>query len=447
MAGSDLACDYFNRGWLDFTGRGLDEELGDGWMKGVHPDDREYLVAELRKAAESGSRSEIEYRLRCHNGQYRWMLATTVVRGGPGGHPAGMIGTCVDITEHRQSRLELQQLLTASDAAHASLAEQTQRLHRLAETDPLTGLLNRRSFLELFERERMRSLRYQRPLALILLDIDFFKRINDSHGHAAGDTALKRIAELLIAHCRPMDVVCRYGGEEFCVMTPETTEAGAANLAERIRLALADCCIQARGRTLRVTGSFGVADCVGDLNNVDQLIERADRALYVAKQTGRDRVVRFASDDSLVEWVAQHDAMRLLADATAGDLLSPTPCIRVEATVGQAVDILLENHVGSAPVVDEQGTLVGFVSERDLMVLNVSGDAWNAPVRDVMKSNMICYEEGTPGHQVFQFLCRGSIHRVVIADCGRPIGTISDSSLLRFFRQRVADAAACVAAE
>jgi diguanylate cyclase (GGDEF)-like protein/PAS domain S-box-containing protein len=438
MADASDAAIYFNQCWLDFTGRDPQCELGAGWLGGVHPDDRAAVLAARRKASQARARLELEYRLRCHNGLYRWMLATSVPRLARDGQFIGTLGTCVDITEHRQSRIELEQLLAASDEAHANLAEQTRRLHRLADTDPLTGLLNRRGFREQFEREWLRSLRHQRSLACVMLDVDFFKRVNDTHGHAAGDAALRWIAELLSRQCRPSDVICRYGGEEFCIMAPETTEQGAAHLAERIRFSLAETPIRAGGRALQITASFGVADCLGELNNVDELVERADQALRIAKQSGRNRVVRFASEESLVEWVGQHSATRLLAEATARDLLAPTPSIRVDATVGEAVGILLDNRIGSAPVVDEQGKLAGFVSDRDLMVLNVSPESWNNPVRDVMKSNVVCYEEAAPGHQVFQFLCRALVHRVVIAQGGRPIGIITPASLLAFFRERVA---------
>jgi diguanylate cyclase (GGDEF)-like protein len=339
--------------------------------------------------------------------------------------------------EQRPARLE--RVSISPNGARRNLAEQTRRLHRLAETDALTGLLNRRSFREQSEREWVRALRYERPLACIMADIDFFKRVNDSHGHAAVDLTLTRIAEVLAAQCRPSDLVCRYGGEEFCILAPETTERGAARLAERIRQALAHTPIDVGGVALRVTSSFGVADCVGELNTVDELIERADRMLHIAKNSGRNQVVCFASEDPLVAWPAGSNPTHVLGRATARDLLTPTPCIPCDATVAEAIDILLDHHTTAAPVVDAQGKLAGFISERDLMLLNVSRSAWNVRVRDVMKSNLVCYEEDAPGQQVFQFLCRALIHRVVIAEGGKPIGIISPSSLLNFFRQRVAD--------
>ncbi len=132
----------------------------------------------------------------------------------------------------------------------------------------------------------------------------------------------------------------------------------------------------------------------------------------------------------------------MLAETTARDLLTPTPSVPAEATIAEAVDILLDHRVSSAPVVDAQGKLAGFISERDLMMLNVSPESWQTRVGEIMKSNVVCYEEGAPGSQVFQFLCRALIHRVVIAQSGRPVGVISPGSLLAYFRDSVAQAAA-----
>ncbi len=172
----------------------------------------------------------------------------------------------------------------------ARKAEDEMRI--LSEVDPLTGVLNRRSLCERMEREWSRSLRHGRPLAAAMFDIDFFKRINDTHGHAAGDAILQRVAMVLIQQCRPSDLICRYGGDEFCILIPETTEAGAAQLAERLCAALAHRQMHVSGQTFAVTGSFGVAERLEETDNVSSLVEQADQALLAAKQAGRNRVVR-----------------------------------------------------------------------------------------------------------------------------------------------------------
>ncbi len=438
-------CVYFNRGWLDFTGRALEQEVGSGWTDGLFPEDREQVVFVFRQAFAKRERFEIEYRLRRHDGRYHWLLATGVAKYSSDGQFVGYIGTCVDITERKHAQIKLEQLLAASDEAHAQLTAQTQRLHRLAESDPLTGLLNRRSFREQFELEWRRSTRHDRPLACVMLDVDFFKKVNDTHGHAAGDAILKHLAETLLNQCRPNDVVCRYGGEEFCIMVPETTESGAATLAERLRSVLAKTCFDTDGQLHSVTSSFGVAERLDDVHDIDELIRRADHALRIAKQSGRNRVVRFTCGEANSEALAAGSPARLLSEVTAGDLRVPTPSVACDETVEQAVEVLLRHDAGSAPVVDSQGLLVGLVSQRDLMTIEASRRSWSTPVNEVMRTNVVCYDEDTPGHQVFQFLCRVSIHQVVVLRNNRPIGVISPSSLLAFFQERViAEPEACL---
>jgi diguanylate cyclase (GGDEF)-like protein len=172
------------------------------------------------------------------------------------------------------------------------LAQQAQReLRILSECDPLTGVLNRRSLAERSERAWALALRHNRPLSCIMVDLDAFKSVNDIHGHASGDAALKAAAGLFVELCRSSDLVARYGGEEFCIIAPETTEEEAVQLAERLRFALARHRINVPAGTLSVTGSFGVAEARQDEDSVDRLIGRADDALLAAKRAGRDCVV------------------------------------------------------------------------------------------------------------------------------------------------------------
>jgi diguanylate cyclase (GGDEF)-like protein len=177
--------------------------------------------------------------------------------------------------------------------AQREIARKAEREMRvLSEIDPLTGILNRRSFTERGEHEWSRSTRYAIPLSAIMFDIDFFKQINDRCGHAAGDAILQGVADLLREECRPSDLAFRYGGDEFCVLASDTDESGAAHLADRLCTMLAARQIQVQGHTLGVTGSFGVAQRSIEMNVVADLIAAADQALMAAKQSGRDGVVR-----------------------------------------------------------------------------------------------------------------------------------------------------------
>jgi diguanylate cyclase (GGDEF)-like protein len=128
-----------------------------------------------------------------------------------------------------------------------------------------------------------------------MLDVDFFKKINDVHGHAAGDEVLKAVARLLDTSRRTSDYVCRHGGEEFCIILPETSEQAAVVWAERARAAIGALRVPVGTTELKVTASFGISELLEDMRSGEQLVDHADQALLVAKQSGRDRVVRYQS--------------------------------------------------------------------------------------------------------------------------------------------------------
>jgi diguanylate cyclase (GGDEF)-like protein len=177
-------------------------------------------------------------------------------------------------------------MVVALDEARTELKVQALKLEELATTDALTGAYNRRKFndLTLFEIERVR--RYGHPLSLLILDIDHFKRVNDRHGHEAGDQVLVVLAGIIRAGIRATDRLARWGGEEFVVLSPDVTLERGVELAERLRAALA---VHEHPSVGKVTASFGVAQHrPGETS--DQLFARADEALYRAKEGGRDRV-------------------------------------------------------------------------------------------------------------------------------------------------------------
>lgn len=163
--------------------------------------------------------------------------------------------------------------------------------HRRATTcDHLTGIANRRAFFEAAEIELERWQRWPRQLSLVMFDVDHFKRINDTHGHPAGDAVLRHLAVLLSATFRQVDVVARVGGEEFAVLLPSTDAEGTAAVAERLRLAVESQAVEVDGVAIRCTISAGVATMHADLGDLDALMKRADQALYAAKAAGRNRI-------------------------------------------------------------------------------------------------------------------------------------------------------------
>lgn len=170
-------------------------------------------------------------------------------------------------------------------------------LHRLATQDALTGLLNRRGMQALLQLEWLRARRYNNAFALISLDVDHFKRVNDVHGHDAGDRVLLAVAQRLQATVRSSDQIARMGGEEFLVLMPECrAEVEGLALAERLRVALSHTPVHAvPGTPLQVTASLGVAGVLPSDRSLDEVVCRADAAMYEGKRNGRDRVVLFAS--------------------------------------------------------------------------------------------------------------------------------------------------------
>ncbi len=164
-------------------------------------------------------------------------------------------------------------------------------LRFLATTDALTGVANRRSLLRRAEHEFRRARRYRRPMALLLLDLDHFKRVNDTWGHFAGDEALKALCDVCLGSLRSSDMLGRLGGEEFAVLLPETGVHDACGTGERIRQLVEQLEVDWHGRTIRMTVSIGVATIEQSDPDIYSLMRRADLALYTAKDVGRNRVV------------------------------------------------------------------------------------------------------------------------------------------------------------
>lgn len=188
--------------------------------------------------------------------------------------------------EDRES-LEMLATQTAIALENNSLFSKVQEM---AMTDSLTNIFNRRRFFELADAEFERSHRYHHPLSIIMMDIDHFKRVNDSHGHAAGDIVLRQVAAICKSSLRTVDIFARYGGEEFVVMLPETNAEEASYTAERMRSLVARTPISLGDKSIQVTLSFGVVELDESCKNIEELLDRSDQALYASKHNGRNRV-------------------------------------------------------------------------------------------------------------------------------------------------------------
>ena len=305
---------FFSDRWKSMIGY-APHELADRvetWIECLHPDDQERAQQTLQDYfAHLTPTYEIEFRFRHKEGFYRWIMARGVAVFDADGQPYRMAGSHTDVTERRRLHDELQQTLglvrernTQLEAQQAELKATQENLISVngqlaainlelemkAATDGLTGLKNHRVFQERGAEEFARSARYQTPLSLCLLDVDRFKQFNDTFGHPAGDTVLKQVAGVMAATVRGGDIVARYGGEEFAIILPQTGQAEALEVAERVRAAIQD----ATWTHCDVTVSVGVATLLPDMADVAALIARTDEALYHSKQNGRNQVTHSA---------------------------------------------------------------------------------------------------------------------------------------------------------
>ena len=213
------------------------------------------------------------------------------------GKVRGCIVTFDDISETEKVNRQLVEAMEELEASRAETESRNRELHHLAMHDPLTGCLNRRAFFEAFGRMFSEIQQSGRLLTCIMVDVDHFKSFNDQYGHAVGDQVLKTVAQLLAGGVRGEDLLCRYGGEEFCIAMPDTDAVEAGRVAERLR-----CSIESQAakslrdvRGISITASFGIAQLAEHVYS-ENLLKEADVALYAAKEGGRNRVVTHVSD-------------------------------------------------------------------------------------------------------------------------------------------------------
>ncbi len=220
-----------------------------------------------------------------------WLCVPLIVRG-------GIIGCValdsIEVGAYGEREAQLLQAFSNEAAIAIENARLFQQVRQMAITDPLTGMYNRRHFFEAARVEFERSRRYQHQLALIMMDVDYFKLVNDRHGHMVGDAVLLAVAQLFQEKLREVDLVARYGGEEFVILLPETDTAAAVQVAERLRQALLEPILRQNGLEVTVSISFGVADA-GDAVDLETLIRHADEALYSTKATCRGMVTAWGS--------------------------------------------------------------------------------------------------------------------------------------------------------
>ena len=284
------------RGWgnLGYTGEEVDQV---NVLTLLHHADRESFLLALEEH-QRGRLAEFsqEVRLRQADGESAWVLFVGKVAGREDADDVQ--GVCLDVTARRRV-VELER-------------EQMEHYRRLSTTDPLTGLWNRRYFSEAARGEVLRCLRNGNAVSIIMTDIDFFKKINDTYGHAAGDAVLRHFADVMRQSVRATDLVARYGGEEFVLILPETEICDAVKVAEKVRAAYEFSSTPWEGSSIASTASFGVCGWTPQRDNVgyagqkqadsivDRMVGMADASLYTSKQQGRNRVTSCTGCDATV---------------------------------------------------------------------------------------------------------------------------------------------------
>ncbi len=275
---------YVNERLAAMGGYSIREMLGRSFWEFVHPQDRQivkegFIPGSLTKAQPG----HYEFRFLCKSGETRWVEALCSPINHCG-RPATM-GNLTDVTQRKRAEEEREKLI-------ADLTMAREALHFQANRDALTCLWNRFAVLERLNEELDRAAREKQSLAVIMADLDHFKRINDTYGHQVGDVVLQEVANRIRASLRPYDTAGRYGGEELLIILPGCDEDGAVNSAERIRLAVCDRLIETDEGPVPASLSLGVALVDGPIKaDPEEVIARADNALYQAKEAGRNRAM------------------------------------------------------------------------------------------------------------------------------------------------------------
>ncbi|MBF0519368.1 MAG: GGDEF domain-containing protein [Nitrospirae bacterium] len=263
MSEADGKRNYFNKVWLDYTGRTIEEESGNNWIKNIHPEDREKFEEIYNKHVELKEAYKVEYRLRRKDGIYRWILETGTPRHCMNNEFNGFIGSAVGITERKEAE---------------------DRLHYIAHHDMLTGLPNRMLFFDRLNNFIEQAKRYNYMLALLFLDLNRFKAVNDLYGHHIGDMLLKETALRLNDCIRKSDTLARMGGDEFNIILSRIAgKKDPRSVALKIIESLTKPFL-IEGYECSVGTSIGISIYPLNASEATMLIKKADEAMYKAKE-------------------------------------------------------------------------------------------------------------------------------------------------------------------
>ena len=299
--------------------------------------------------------------------QKRQFTVNTMPIHDANGRRRGALVTFDDVTSIEEKNAQLEVMLHDLQSSRDEIRRQNEELTVLATCDPLTACLNRRAFFSQFQTQWEAAALHDRPLSCLMVDIDHFKSVNDRFGHATGDAVLQQVGATLRKAVREADLVCRYGGEEFCVLLPATPLAAARRLAEALRAAVAAI----DGLPTTITASFGVSAFGNGAAEPHQVLDQADKALYAAKRSGRNRVTSWTEltpEQQVQAAGAEHDSARRVA---ADDVPIPFHAVAALTAALAYRDARTAEH--SRRVAD-LCVLIGrgLMSERDCYVLEVA---------------------------------------------------------------------------
>jgi len=294
---NDLKINYWNKGaeilygWqeADVLGKLVDDVCGTEFMEGQQE------LAQQSLIKDKTWRGELKQKHR--SGKEIWVDASVTLLEDDSGNYVGGVTINHDVTERKLAEDELRRTKESIEQINLTLRRAFEREQLASRTDSLTGVFNRRYFFELLGYEFSASRRYERPLSLVMFDVDYLKKINDTYGHQVGDELLKKAANVVRGELRTSDVLARYGGDEFVILLSNSSEQDASMVLERIYRELKSTIISADHKKLGISISAGISSLQPDMEKADQLVMLADRALYVAKNSGRNRVVIFNNDE------------------------------------------------------------------------------------------------------------------------------------------------------
>ena len=363
-------CSFVNQAWEDYTGRHGEHEGGTHWLESVHPDDRPVLERAWAESFGLRRSFESQYRLRRADGEYGWIHHSAMPVNDEDGRLAGYLGTCHDITRERESEA---------------------RIHFLAHHDTLTGLPNRALLLDRLEFMLAGARRRNTHVGVLFIDLDNFKRVNDSLGHAAGDRLLRVVADRIKASLRRGDSVSRLGGDEFLVVLPDLESEGAVGpVAEKLIASISQP-MTLEEQIVSTSPSIGISMFPRDGHNPETLIKNADVAMYIAKERGR-------SNHQFFDQRLAHAAFRALAIETKlrqairdeAFVLHYQPQQRVDTGAVIGFEALIRWPQPDGTWI-EPGEFIPVAEQRALMM---PIGTW--VIREACKQNRAWHEQGLP---------------------------------------------------